>query len=227
MLNSAAEASSAPCPVRATNRSEPVYVQPFSNFMVPVPLRWPFSLSWPVYCPSEKSFCCAAIWNYFARAPKFAQMSLLEFATRRSTSGSDSQPQPPAEAHLRDHRRVGVGGVWGRGRRAGQIRQQGWPPLRRRCRARHRNSCIDSPKSRRRHTASAWAGRRGRRRFEISLCSARSRTASQDFGDGGAYPECHLAQFPLNLGKKNPVWRAAVHLLRPTAARSSRRPSCR
>lgn len=23
-----------------------------------------------------------------------------------------------------------------------------------------------------------------------------------DFGDGGAYPECHIAQYPLDLGKK-------------------------
>ncbi len=27
----------------------------------------------------------------------------------------------------------------------------------------------------------------------------------KDFGDGGAYPECHVAQFPQGLGKKNPV----------------------
>ncbi|KAI0807707.1 pre-mRNA-processing protein 45 [Fomes fomentarius] len=27
-------------------------------------------------------------------------------------------------------------------------------------------------------------------------------TSLEDFGDGGAYPECHVAQYPLNLGKK-------------------------
>ncbi|KAI6005778.1 pre-mRNA-processing protein 45 [Pisolithus albus] len=27
-------------------------------------------------------------------------------------------------------------------------------------------------------------------------------TSQEDFGDGGAYPECHIAQYPLNLGKK-------------------------
>ncbi|KAI6028577.1 SKIP/SNW domain-containing protein [Pisolithus orientalis] len=27
-------------------------------------------------------------------------------------------------------------------------------------------------------------------------------TSQEDFGDGGAYPECHVAQYPLNLGKK-------------------------
>ncbi|KAF8559749.1 hypothetical protein OG21DRAFT_1594559 [Imleria badia] len=27
-------------------------------------------------------------------------------------------------------------------------------------------------------------------------------TSPEDFGDGGAYPECHVAQYPLNLGKK-------------------------
>jgi len=27
-------------------------------------------------------------------------------------------------------------------------------------------------------------------------------TSSDDFGDGGAYPECHVAQYPLNMGKK-------------------------
>ncbi|KAI6166837.1 SKIP/SNW domain-containing protein [Pisolithus thermaeus] len=26
--------------------------------------------------------------------------------------------------------------------------------------------------------------------------------SQEDFGDGGAYPECHVAQYPLNLGKK-------------------------
>ncbi|KAH9945852.1 pre-mRNA-processing protein 45 [Epithele typhae] len=27
-------------------------------------------------------------------------------------------------------------------------------------------------------------------------------TSLEDFGDGGAYPECHVAQYPLNMGKK-------------------------
>lgn len=27
-------------------------------------------------------------------------------------------------------------------------------------------------------------------------------TKPEDFGDGGAYPECHIAQYPLELGKK-------------------------
>ncbi|KAG8217691.1 pre-mRNA-processing protein 45 [Butyriboletus roseoflavus] len=27
-------------------------------------------------------------------------------------------------------------------------------------------------------------------------------TSPEEFGDGGAYPECHVAQYPLNLGKK-------------------------
>ncbi|KAL4077226.1 SKIP/SNW domain-containing protein [Scleroderma yunnanense] len=27
-------------------------------------------------------------------------------------------------------------------------------------------------------------------------------TSQEDFGDGGSYPECHVAQYPLNLGKK-------------------------
>lgn len=26
--------------------------------------------------------------------------------------------------------------------------------------------------------------------------------SQQDFGDGGAYPECHVAQYPLELGRK-------------------------
>ena len=30
-------------------------------------------------------------------------------------------------------------------------------------------------------------------------------SASEDFGDGGAYPECHLAQFPLEMGRKKKV----------------------
>lgn len=28
-----------------------------------------------------------------------------------------------------------------------------------------------------------------------------------DFGDGGAYPECHIAQYPLEMGRKNKVSR--------------------
>jgi hypothetical protein len=32
------------------------------------------------------------------------------------------------------------------------------------------------------------------------FCCFFSRT-SQDFGDGGAFPEIHLAQYPMNLGK--------------------------
>ena len=27
-------------------------------------------------------------------------------------------------------------------------------------------------------------------------------TAPEDFGDGGAYPECHVAQYPLDMGRK-------------------------
>jgi SNW domain-containing protein 1 len=26
-----------------------------------------------------------------------------------------------------------------------------------------------------------------------------------DFGDGGAYPECHIAQYPLDMGRKKAV----------------------
>ncbi|KIJ69183.1 hypothetical protein HYDPIDRAFT_179060 [Hydnomerulius pinastri MD-312] len=29
-----------------------------------------------------------------------------------------------------------------------------------------------------------------------------SPSSQEDFGDGGSYPECHIAQYPLNLGKK-------------------------
>lgn len=29
--------------------------------------------------------------------------------------------------------------------------------------------------------------------------------AIEDFGDGGAYPECHVAQYPLEMGRKNKV----------------------
>ena len=27
-------------------------------------------------------------------------------------------------------------------------------------------------------------------------------TTPEDFGDGGAYPECHIAQYPLEMGRK-------------------------
>lgn len=31
----------------------------------------------------------------------------------------------------------------------------------------------------------------------------------EDFGDGGAYPECHIAQYPLEMGRKKSVSRSA------------------
>jgi SNW domain-containing protein 1 len=36
--------------------------------------------------------------------------------------------------------------------------------------------------------------------------------ALEDFGDGGAYPEIHVAQYPLNMGRKNVPQSAKVLL---------------
>ena len=34
----------------------------------------------------------------------------------------------------------------------------------------------------------------------------------EDFGDGGAFPEIHIMQYPLDMGRKDKVWRGVVVL---------------
>lgn len=33
----------------------------------------------------------------------------------------------------------------------------------------------------------------------------------EDFGDGGAYPECHIAQYPLDMGRKKKVGSSLIY----------------
>jgi len=35
----------------------------------------------------------------------------------------------------------------------------------------------------------------------------------EDFGDGGAFPEIHIPQYPLNMGRRNEMVRASPHSL--------------
>lgn len=50
-----------------------------------------------------------------------------------------------------------------------------------------------------------------RRRFVDEWLSGIAETGADFGGDGGSYPECNLAQYPLNMGRKAVRRRGHLH----------------